>query len=108
MQIRIGGRPFTVACQPGEEAFLEAAAKLLDVEATALVEQLGKIPETQMLLMAGLMLADKTSSLEEKLKSGGKGKKGEAALPEGLADQLTALAAEAETLAAAVEHKADA
>lgn len=103
VQIRIGGRPFTVACQPGEEAYLEAAARMLDAEASALVGQLGKMPEPQMLLMAGLMLADKTAALEDRLKTGG-GKA--AALPDGLADRLEALAERAEALAGAVEAKA--
>jgi len=66
--ITIGGRKFTVSCQEGEEHFLQAAAKLLDNEATVLTEQIGRIPEPRMLLMAGLMLADKTAGLEEKLR----------------------------------------
>jgi cell division protein ZapA len=67
--ITIGGRSFRVACQPGEEPFLEAAAQLLDAEASALVGQLGRMPEAQMLLMAGLMVADKTAGLEERLRA---------------------------------------
>ena len=65
--INIGGRSFEVACQEGEEHFLHSAAKLLDNEATTLSSQIGRMPEPQMLLMAGLMLADKTAGLEEKL-----------------------------------------
>lgn len=57
--IRVGGRPYLVACQSGEEKFLESAAELLDAEATALLRQIGKLPENRMLLMAGLMLADR-------------------------------------------------
>ena len=41
---------------------------LLDAEAQVLVDQIGRIPEPRMLLMAGLMLADKTAGLEEKLR----------------------------------------
>lgn len=69
VQIRIGGRPFTVACQPGEESYLEAAAEMLDAEAKTLVDQLGKMPESQMLLMAGLMLADRTAGAEDQLRA---------------------------------------
>lgn len=63
--IVIGGRNFEVACQEGEEHFLQAAAKLLDNEASVLAQQIGRMPEPRMLLMAGLMLADKTAGLEE-------------------------------------------
>jgi cell division protein ZapA len=68
VEVEIGGRSFEVACQPGEEAFLRAAASLLDAEARALSSQIGRMPETRMLLMAGLMLADKTAALEERLR----------------------------------------
>ena len=66
--VEIGGREFEVACRNGEEHFLQSAAAMLDNEAGALNEALGRMPETRMLLMAGLMLADKTASLEDQLK----------------------------------------
>ena len=69
VQISIGGRPFAVACQDGEEHFLESAAKLLDNEASTLMDQIGRLPEARMLLMAGLMLADKTAGSDDQMKS---------------------------------------
>lgn len=68
VEITIGGRNFEVSCQDGEEHFLHSAAAMLDIEATHLAEQIGRVPETRMLLMAGLMLADKTAGLEDKLR----------------------------------------
>ncbi|MGI3164510.1 cell division protein ZapA [Pseudooceanicola sp. 200-1SW] len=67
VEISIGGRRFDVACQEGEEHFLETAAGLLDREAVTLVQQTGRIPESRMLLMAGLMLADRTAGMEDKV-----------------------------------------
>ena len=67
VEIKIGGRSFEVACQKGEEQFLLSAAELLDTEAQVLVTQIGRMTEARMLLMAGLMLADKTAGLEERL-----------------------------------------
>lgn len=66
--ISIGGRQFEVACQEGEEKYLHSAAKMLDVEAQTLASQIGRIPEPRMLLMAGLMLADKTAAMEDKVR----------------------------------------
>lgn len=66
--ITIGGRTFEVACQEGEEHYLHAAAKMLDTEARVLSDQIGRLPEPRMLLMAGLMLADKTAGLEDKVR----------------------------------------
>lgn len=68
LEITIGDRKFFVSCRPGEEHFLNAAAKLLDDEATPLQAQMGRLPEARMLLMAGLMLADRTASLEDELR----------------------------------------
>lgn len=68
VEITIGGRHFEVACQPGEESYLRSAADMLDAEATALSSQIGRMPESRMLLMAGLMLADKAAGLEERLR----------------------------------------
>ena len=68
LEITVGARNFTVTCQAGEEPFLQAAAKLLDEEATPLQDKVGRLPDVRMLLMAGLMLADRTATLEEDLR----------------------------------------
>jgi cell division protein ZapA len=69
VEVSIGGRSFEVACQEGEEHYLFAAAEMLNTEASAMSGQLGRLPESRMLLMAGLMLADKTAGLEEKVRA---------------------------------------
>lgn len=68
VRISIGGRSFDVACQDGEEHYLQSAAALLDAEASVLVNQIGRMPEPRMLLMAGLMLADKTAGMTDRIK----------------------------------------
>ena len=67
VEIEIGGRRFEVACQPGEEDYLISAATALDKEASSIGDQLGRLSESRMLLMAGLMLADQAGNLKEKL-----------------------------------------
>jgi cell division protein ZapA len=69
LEVQIGGKGFQVACQPGEEHFLRSAAAMLDAEAQPLLAQMGRLPESKMLLMAGLMLADKTAAVEDELRS---------------------------------------
>ena len=66
IDVTIGGRTFQVACQEGEERFLLAAAALLDAEAEPIMRQMGRVPETRLLLMAGLMLADRMAGLEDR------------------------------------------
>jgi cell division protein ZapA len=125
VRITIGGREFDVACQEGEEHYLRTAAKMLDEEASVLTSQAGRMPESRMLLMAGLMLADKTASVEDRASEiQAQLDKKEAELtalkqeraepekvevpvvPQGVKDTLAELAARAEALAASVEEKA--
>ena len=125
LDINIGGRVFEVACQEGEEHFLTSAASLLDAEATVLGNQIGRLPEARMLLMAGLMLADKTAGLDEQLRALQEKLKAQETLiqelrsqptpeaktvevpviPAAVSDSLAEIAARSEALAAAVEEK---
>ncbi len=128
LEILIGGRAFEVACQEGEEHYLQSAAEMLNIEAQTLIAQTGRIPEARMLLMSGLMLADRTAGVEDRLKvvedeaealraevdrlNAALKRANEAAsatsLPAGLTDQLKTLADKAEALAGEVEDKAKA
>lgn len=65
VDVQIGGRTFQVNCREGEEQFLQSAAKMLDDEASALAKQSGRMTENRMLLLCGLMLADKTAAVED-------------------------------------------
>lgn len=122
VEITIGERKFYVACREGEQHFLSAAAKMLDAEATPLQAQMGRLPEARMLLMAGLMLADRTASVEDELRQA-KAKIAELqaraprevpflptpeappAIPREVLASLAELAARAESLATAIEER---
>lgn len=62
----IGHKEYTVQAQDGEERLLRRAAGLLNEEAEKIVEQAGRMPEPRLLLLAGLMLADRLSSMEDR------------------------------------------
>ncbi len=123
VEIKIGGRNFEVACQEGEEHFLTSAAAMLDIEAAHLAAQVGRITEARMLLMAGLMLADKTAGLEDKIKEADarvaqlqaqvaimENRPAERievpVVPAGVTDTLAEIAARAEALADQIEGEA--
>ena len=105
LKISIGNREFEVACDPGEEEFLTAAAALLDEQAQVFAEQLGRMPESRLLLMSGLMLADKINESQEQVReleaelAEVKSQTSEAAMPKDLMSELEALATRAEALA---------
>ena len=67
VEFDIGGKSFSVSCQVGEEQYLVSAAAELNLEADKLGDQINKLSESCMLLMAGLMLADKTAGAQDKL-----------------------------------------
>ena len=116
LEVMIGGKGFQVSCQPGEEHFLRSAAAMLDAEATPLIAQMGRLPESKMLLMAGLMLADKTAALEDELRSlrarfdaleaRPVATRDVAVIPPQVIETLAEIAARAEAMAARVEEKA--
>ncbi len=129
LRITVGGREYEVACQEGEEHFLRAASEMLNTEASALVNQIGRMPESRMLLMAGLLLADKTAGVEdryrametkvgaqeaelEQLRLAASGADAAGAQSSetyaALAERYAELAARAEALAAELEEKASA
>ena len=115
LEVTIGGRAFLVSCQPGEEHFLRSAAALLDAEAQPLLAQMGRLPEPKMLLMAGLMLADKTAAIEDELRSlrarvaeleaRPVSTRDVAVIPPEVAETLAEIAARAEAMAARVEER---
>jgi cell division protein ZapA len=69
IQVSVGGRDYEVACQEGEETFLRSAAAMLDAEAAVLGAQAQRLPESRVLLMAGLMLADKTAGMDDQVRA---------------------------------------
>lgn len=115
LEVTIGGKGFQVSCQPGEEHFLRSAAAMLDAEATPLIAQMGRLPDVKMLLMAGLLLADKTAAVEDELR-GLRARVTElearpiatrdvAVIPPQVVETLAEIAARAEAMAAQVEEQ---
>jgi len=125
IKITIGGRDYAVARREGEEHFLRSAAQMLDTEAQVLKGQIGRMPESRVLLMAGLMLADKTAGLEDQLRQAQERLATQESqmaalrslphsaptrvevpiIPPGLTDRLAELATQAEAMAAKAESR---
>ena len=64
LEISIGGRIFSVACETEEEEKVKRAAALLNEEADSIQTQLGRLPEAKMLLLSALMIADRLVDVE--------------------------------------------
>ena len=68
LEISIGGRLFSVACDIEEQDKVKEAASLINEEADAIQSQLGRLPESKMLLLSALMVADRLVDIETESK----------------------------------------
>ena len=113
VEFSIGHKNYQLSCQEGEERLLKRAAAMLDTEARAILDQAGRMPEPRLLLLAGLMLADRASALEDRAAAAER----EAArlksnpprievpvIPAAIGETLAELAARAEALADKAEE----
>ncbi len=64
LEISIGGRTFSVACDNEEQEKVKEAAALINEEADSIQAQLGRLPEAKMLLLSSLMIADRLVDVE--------------------------------------------
>ena len=69
LEISIGGRIFSVACDNEEQEKVREAAALINEEADAIQSTLGRLPESKMLLLSALMIADRLVDLESESKT---------------------------------------
>lgn len=59
--VEVNGQPYTMQCPDGEENHLRDLAKLLDSEVTRIKQSVGTVGDIRLLVMSGLMLADRLS-----------------------------------------------
>ncbi|WP_395689213.1 cell division protein ZapA [Aestuariivirga sp.] len=67
--VQVNGRPYTMQCQEGEENHLRELAELLDGEVQRVKANVGSVGDIRMLVMAGLMVADRLSEAIAKLQT---------------------------------------
>ncbi len=59
--VEVNGQPYTMQCPDGEESHLRELAKLLDSEVARIKQSVGTVGDIRLLVMSGLMLADRLS-----------------------------------------------
>jgi cell division protein ZapA len=74
--VTVHDRPYTMQCPDGEEGHLKELARLLDAEVQQIKRSVGSVGDIRLLVMSGLMVADRLSEairkieeLEEQLKN---------------------------------------
>lgn len=114
VEFTIGHKTYQVGAQDGEEALLKRAAALLDAEARQILEQAGRMPEPRLLLLVGLLLADKFLTTEARAEKAERlanrlqqnpARVEIPVIPEDLKEAMAELAARAESLADRLEEQ---
>jgi len=67
--VTVADRPYTMQCPDGEEDHLRELAQLLDSEVSRIKQSVGSIGDIRLLVMSGLMVADRLSEAIQKIES---------------------------------------
>ena len=65
--VMVNDRPYTMQCPDGEEEHLRELAKLLDAEVLRIKSNVGAVGDIRLLVMAGLMVADRLAESVKRL-----------------------------------------
>ncbi len=58
VNVRVNGRSYGVGCEDGQEAHVEALARIFDEQVAEVAGQVGQVGELRLFLMAALLTAD--------------------------------------------------
>lgn len=65
VEITINSKNYRIACEDGQESRIASLASMVDSHVKDLVEQIGQIGDTRLLVMASLLIADELVDLRE-------------------------------------------
>jgi cell division protein ZapA len=107
VSVTINGRKYQIACEDGQEAHLVRLASYVDSRIGELVASVGQVGDAQLLVMAGLLIADELADAyaeTEALKSGGMSTSARAEMEDALGAVIDRLAGRIENVAARLKH----
>ena len=102
--LTINGRIHEIACDDSQVARVHVLGKLVDGIAEDLLRQLGNVPDTRLMVMVALSLADELAELRESADATGKDLAAVAEGDERLATGIDTLTARIEAIAERLER----
>ena len=69
VDVTVNGRAYNLTCEPGEEAHLQVLADHVDQKVSALLESVGQIGDTRLLLMAALLATEEQLATAQRLEA---------------------------------------
>lgn len=104
VNLTINGRVYEIACDDSQVARVNELGREVDTRAQTLLKQIGNVPDSRLLVMVGLMLADELAESRDQLKSASGAVDAAAEGDAALADGIEALAARIEGIAERLER----
>ena len=65
VDITINGRSYRISCKDGEEERIKSLSSLINNQVQKLSERIGQLGEARMILLASLVLLDKSDEVEK-------------------------------------------
>ena len=65
VDITINGRSYRISCKDGEEERIKSLSSLINNQVQKLSEKIGQLGEARMILLASLVLLDKSDEIEK-------------------------------------------
>ena len=65
VDITINGRSYRISCKDGEEERIKSLATLINNQVQKLSDKIGQLGEARMILLASLVLLDKSDEIEK-------------------------------------------
>ncbi len=65
VDISINGRSYRISCKDGEEERIKSLSSLINNQVQKLSEKIGQLGEARMILLASLVLLDKSDEVEK-------------------------------------------
>ncbi|NQW12261.1 MAG: cell division protein ZapA [Alphaproteobacteria bacterium] len=65
VDITVNGKTYRIACEDGQEKRLTELAAMVDAHVKDLVDQVGQVGDTRLLVMASLLIADELIDLRD-------------------------------------------
>ena len=65
VDITINGRTYRISCKDGEEQRIKSLSSLINNQVQKLSEKIGQLGEARMILLASLVLLDKSDEVEK-------------------------------------------
>ncbi|MBF0325013.1 cell division protein ZapA [Magnetospirillum moscoviense] len=104
VSVTVNGRVYEIGCDDSQIARIQQLGRMVDDKAQELLRQIGTVPDSRLLVMVGLMLADELTEARDLVKAAGTDL---AAVAEGdnrMAAGIEALAGRIESIADRLER----